>query len=57
MADFIDTVMTVLFVLFMIFLVNGFVKQVGERKAARLKREQEARDRAEKKKLESTTNE
>ncbi len=46
MGDIIDFVVLVLFVLFMVFLVNGFVKQVGARKAARLKREEEARQRA-----------
>ena len=56
MSTVIDYIMLVLFVLFMVFLVNGFVRQVGERKAARLKREEEARERATKKKEQAELN-
>ena len=54
MDEIIDFVVLILFVLFMVFLVNGFVKQIGERKAARLKREEEARQRAKDKKAAET---
>jgi|GEM_PF-5344044 len=46
MGDFMDFVILVLFVLFMVFLVNGFVVQVGQRKAERERKKQEAIDKA-----------